>query len=333
MFVFATSSCKNNFISFPSTFCTWKSNGIVCKVTKNRQVAFQFLSTRRKRIPWILCQSSQVATWSPENDPKYIRARVCAVGSYGQGHLVLVHSPKDPYWILPILIGSLEAQNIALALSGIKAPRPSSYDLFYRLLAIQGAKVVKAAITHVSQKALHARIWIHDSQQVEKWVDARPSDAINIGVRFGCDLYVNQLVLRHSGERLEKLQKEIRSAFVRNLFPESFVDLMSRKTINAVVFQLVNEARYSSDILKWRSLLDMSKRIKDSSLIVETKEKLYEIYPVDELREQIKEAVKKEDFEKAVYLRDQIIEWLLKQKREDLSEDSLEQHDATSEIE
>ncbi|EME32808.1 uncharacterized protein Gasu_01670 [Galdieria sulphuraria] len=262
----------------------------------------------------------QTATWSPENDPKYVLARVCAVGSYLQGHIVLIHSAKDPYWMLPILIGSVEAQSIALALSGVKAPRPSTYDLFYRLLLIQGAKIVKVAITHVSQKSLYARIWIKCGNQVEKWMEARPSDALNIGIRFGCDLYVNQLVLRHSGERLEKIQKEIAGSFVRILFPESFVELVSRKSLNAVVFHLVNEAKYSSQILKWRAILDVSKRIQDSLLLSEAKEKLNTIYPIDEWRERIKEAVNKEDYDKAAYYRDQIIEWLLEKYQQELDD-------------
>jgi len=308
---YATLSCR----AFPLSFPRSCRNNFRCVKLK-----------RPRALPLVsLSEDFQTSTWSPENDPKYVWARVCAVGSYLQGNIVLIHSPKDPYWMLPILIGSVEAQSIALALSGAKSPRPATYDLFYRLLLIQGAKIVRAAITHVSQKALYARIWIKCSNNVEKWIEARPSDALNIGIRFGCDLYVNQLVLRHSGERLEKIQREIAGSFVRILYPESFVDLLSRKTVNAVVFQLVNEAKYSSQVMKWRAILDVSKRIQDSLLLSEAKEKLHTIYPIDEWRERIKEAVGKEDYETAAYYRDQIVDWLVGKYQQELAKEKQEE--------
>ena len=51
--------------------------------------------------------------------------------------------------ILPIWIGPMEAQAIAIRLSGYPSPRPMTHDLFFSLLKTLGLTVEKVRITDI----------------------------------------------------------------------------------------------------------------------------------------------------------------------------------------
>lgn len=104
---------------------------------------------------------------------------------------------KETYGVrrLPIIIGSFEAQSIALELEGIKPPRPLTHDLLKNLIDHLGATITEVIIDELRENTFYAKIRLDVSTLVHE-IDARPSDAIALAVRTGTPLFVSDEVMR-----------------------------------------------------------------------------------------------------------------------------------------
>ncbi|MGK9367779.1 bifunctional nuclease domain-containing protein [Melioribacter sp. Ez-97] len=104
---------------------------------------------------------------------------------------------KEVYGLrrLPIIIGSFEAQSIALEIEGIKAPRPLTHDLMKILLDHLGATVAEVLIDELRDNTFYAKIKLEVSSLTHE-IDSRPSDAIALAVRTGSPIYVSEDVMR-----------------------------------------------------------------------------------------------------------------------------------------
>ena len=99
---------------------------------------------------------------------------------------------------LPIIIGSSEAQAIALELENIKPPRPMTHDLLKNVILNFESSVKEIFINDLAEGTFYAQIIFERGDQLHE-VDARPSDAIALAVRFGCPIYTNEHVLGEAG--------------------------------------------------------------------------------------------------------------------------------------
>lgn len=136
---------------------------------------------------------------------------------------------------LPIIIGTFEAQAIALELEHIKPPRPMTHDLLKNVIENFGAKINEVFINELNEGTFFARIlYQSNGEQVDQ--DARPSDAIALAVRFKAPIFVDSSILDEAGiiseddeadlstdtassskqsaemSRLEKLEAELKTA-------------------------------------------------------------------------------------------------------------------------
>jgi bifunctional DNase/RNase len=99
---------------------------------------------------------------------------------------------------LPIMIGVIEAQSIALALEGSVVERPIMHDLFKEALVKIGYVVQEAVITGLKDGVFLAHLMLsNENQQVT--LEARPSDAIAISLRFGAPLFISEALLNQVG--------------------------------------------------------------------------------------------------------------------------------------
>lgn len=95
---------------------------------------------------------------------------------------------------LPIIIGAFEAQSIALEMEGIKPPRPLTHDLIKNILESMGSDLSEITISELRDGTFFAKL-LFDSQEI----DARPSDAIALAVRFGAPIFVSDNVMAEAG--------------------------------------------------------------------------------------------------------------------------------------
>ncbi|MDX1591143.1 MAG: bifunctional nuclease family protein [Balneolaceae bacterium] len=123
------------------------------------------------------------------------------------GAYALILSEVDGNRRLPIIIGTFEAQAIALELESIKPPRPMTHDLLKNMVLSFNSNVEQIVINDLSEGTFFAQIHCtRDSESFE--LDARPSDAIALAIRFGAPIFVSSTVLEEAGiETEEALEK------------------------------------------------------------------------------------------------------------------------------
>jgi len=99
--------------------------------------------------------------------------------------------------VLPIWVGIFEANAIALELEKTATPRPMTHDLLQNLARGLNAEVRKVVVSELRDDTFYAVIWL-DHAGAPVTMDARPSDAIALALRFDCPIYVNREVLENS---------------------------------------------------------------------------------------------------------------------------------------
>jgi len=114
------------------------------------------------------------------------------------GAYALILSEAEGSRRLPIIIGTFEAQAIALEIEHIKPPRPMTHDLLKAVVDRFDATVSKVVINELKEGTFFAQIHVEKSTgNVE--IDARPSDAIALAIRFSAPIYVDNSVLNEAG--------------------------------------------------------------------------------------------------------------------------------------
>ncbi|GAB3570258.1 bifunctional nuclease family protein [Spirosoma luteolum] len=116
---------------------------------------------------------------------------------------------------LPILIGMFEAQAIAIEIEKIVPNRPMTHDLFKQMAEQFKFTVREIVISDLREGIFYARIVCFDGVR-ETSIDARPSDAVAIGIRFGVPIYTNESVLSEAGITNTPAEEETQEELVRS---------------------------------------------------------------------------------------------------------------------
>jgi uncharacterized protein len=147
---------------------------------------------------------------------------------------------------LPIIIGAFEAQSIALEIEGIKPPRPLTHDLIKNILESLGAELNEIIISELRDGTFFATLSF-DGQEI----DARPSDAIALAVRFGVPIFVAEKVMKEAAFMPE-------SEDVESTQPNAEVHLTRLEALKAQL----NEAVEREDYEKAAQLRDEIKKLE-----------------------------------------------------------------------
>ena len=115
-----------------------------------------------------------------------------------KGYAVLLQE-KDSNRSLPIIVGSNEAQAIALYLEGVDMPRPMTHDLLINVLDLLDSDIKQVTIARMKNGTFFAEIEIVNSQVGDIMIDSRPSDAIAVALRTMTPIYVSDEVMERAG--------------------------------------------------------------------------------------------------------------------------------------
>ena len=143
--------------------------------------------------------------------------------SYSQtqnGAYALILSEIEGERKLPIVIGTNEAQSIAIAIEKeIKPPRPLTHDLFKNLCLRFDIKIKKVIIHNLIDGVFYSSV-ICERDGLEEIIDSRSSDAIALAIRFEAPIYTYENILEKAGVVI-KLEKEIdEKSLLKELFSE-----------------------------------------------------------------------------------------------------------------
>ena len=129
--------------------------------------------------------------------------------SVTQSHnYAVVLGEQDGSRRLPIVIGSFEAQAIAVAMERMTPNRPLTHDLFKNALETFNIELKEVIISNLLDGIFYARlVCIKDGGEVIE-IDSRTSDALAMAVRFNCPIYTFEFILDAAGVVLEDTDEQ-----------------------------------------------------------------------------------------------------------------------------
>ena len=146
------------------------------------------------------------------------------------GAYALILAEKKGDRRLPIIIGGVEAQAIAIQVENIKPARPLTHDLFKNLADQLTISLKEVVINDLVEGIFHAKLVLAQGEN-EVEVDARSSDAIALALRFACPIFTYEFIMSAAGlkveegdeekEATEKVEKTADSVSKRKMISES----------------------------------------------------------------------------------------------------------------
>lgn len=96
--------------------------------------------------------------------------------------------------MLPIWVGPVEANAIALQIENVSTPRPMTHDLLRNLLGELDARMERVVIFDLREGTFYAYLELRRGDET-LFVDSRPSDAIALSLRTRVPVFVDDKVL------------------------------------------------------------------------------------------------------------------------------------------
>lgn len=179
------------------------------------------------------------------------------------GSFALVLGEAEGKRRLPIIIGMFEAQAIAIEIEKIVPNRPMTHDLFKSFAQNFSIAVEEILISDLKEGVFFAKIVCQSGiKQVE--IDARPSDAIAIGLRFNVPIYTTEGVMSEAGivltdesevEDTKSEKEESGIAASKKSYTEQLKDVSSDK-----LNKLLEDALHKEDYEKAAKIRDEMNR-------------------------------------------------------------------------
>lgn len=141
------------------------------------------------------------------DEADFLEARIDNISVSNLGFIVFLR-PEGDSRVLPIFIGANEAHSIAIAFNNQVPPRPLTHDLLKNILGLLDVEVVKIQVTSLSENTFYGRIHLRKEGIEEMDVDARPSDAIALALRYKVPIYVHKDVFESAAIQVKEGEGE-----------------------------------------------------------------------------------------------------------------------------
>lgn len=123
------------------------------------------------------------------------------------GAYALILAEDDGARRIPIIVGTSEAQSIAIALEHIKPPRPLTHDLFVTFAQAFGIQLREVFIYKFEDGVFYSEL-LFDDGITQVRIDSRTSDAISVALRVKCDIFTTEQIVAECGVVLEEASPE-----------------------------------------------------------------------------------------------------------------------------
>ena len=130
--------------------------------------------------------------------------------SYSQtqsGAYALVLAEEEGERRIPIIIGAVEAQSIAIKLEGLEPPRPLTHDLFLNFARAFKVDILEVIIYKLEEGIFYAELVCLYNDEIVR-IDSRTSDAVSLALRFNCPIYTYEDILQKAGIVLDFGEQE-----------------------------------------------------------------------------------------------------------------------------
>ena len=164
------------------------------------------------------------------------RVEVLKISYYppNKGYAVMLKEVEGERQV-PIIVGSNEAQAIAMAIEGIEMPRPMTHDLMLDIIHSLDVDIKHIIISDIRNGTFFAKITMSTLASGDVTVDSRPSDAIAIGLRSMVPIFVEEVVFNSVGV-IEQPEPESEESF------QEVTQIMEPLTSSEDMLDNLNEA-------------------------------------------------------------------------------------------
>jgi bifunctional DNase/RNase len=183
------------------------------------------------------------------------------VPAHSHGAYTLVLGERFGDRKIPVLIGSFEAQAIAMELEGMKPSRPLTHDLFAKALS-EFHVVLKQVYISKLEEGIYYSVLELQSGERSLQLDSRTSDAIALATKFKCPIFVAESIL--------------------------------------------HEAGYQDDSQGPEATEDEEPLFSEEDLDMDDSDNPWSELDIEELEQQLNEAIQEEDYQRAAEIRDEI---------------------------
>jgi len=172
------------------------------------------------------------------------------------GAYALILAEEEGNRRIPVIIGTPEAQAIALYLENLRPPRPLTHDLFVSFIHAANITLKEVNICRYEEGIFFSEMIFNDGKK-DIFLDSRTSDAIALALRADAPIYIINDIMKDVAVELEEediedmddyLDKPVekQSISLDNLSPEKLQKLLSEAIMN----ENYEKASYIRDILK-----------------------------------------------------------------------------------
>lgn len=185
---------------------------------------------------------------------------------------------------LPIIIGMFEAQAIAIEIEKVTPQRPMTHDLFKSFASTFHFQVNEILISDLREGVFYAKLICSDGIHITE-IDARPSDAIAIGLRFDVPIYTYEPVMSEAGILMnEEDEEEEEDSDMNDESDESNLDGSWEESSE-------DESNFSTT---------------QTNSTVDLKGDSFANYTKEQLTKMLNDAINNEEYEKAAQIRDML---------------------------
>ena len=131
-----------------------------------------------------------------------LRVQGLANSQIQSGAYALILAEENGPRRIPIIVGTAEAQSIAIALEHIVPPRPLTHDLFATFAQAFNVILKEVYIYKFEDGVFYSELEFSDGERSIK-LDSRTSDAIAIALRVNCDIFTSEEIVKECGVVLE----------------------------------------------------------------------------------------------------------------------------------
>jgi bifunctional DNase/RNase len=163
------------------------------------------------------------------------------------GAYALVLAEENGDRRIPIIIGPVEAQSIAIQLEGLHPPRPLTHDLFKNMAQAFQIELIEVIIYKLEEGIFFSEL-ICEQNGTHIAIDSRTSDAVALALRFKCPIYTSEEILSKAGiviEVSESFEEDaINEETDQDDSSKNKYELYSQKELERLLQEAVHDEKY-----------------------------------------------------------------------------------------
>lgn len=174
-----------------------------------------------------------------------------------QGAYVLLLAEEAGSRRIPIVVGTAEAQAIAIQMEKLTPPRPMTHDLMVSIMKHYDVQSQEVNIYRFENGIFYSTLTLSRNGHIEV-IDSRTSDAIALALRTQAPIYIAASVVQQTAFEASQIEKKENTDIVSSVAQDNLDEMtdaeLQARIERAVAVEAYEEAAMIQQILQKRKL-------------------------------------------------------------------------------